>query len=256
MSSVNGGAATPVLVDTGSDGLVVPIQDIGLDNLTFPVSLGLGSYSGGLDYFYLTFDMPVTIDGATADGPVDVALFEFPTTFGGPFDFNQFLGGSAQGILGIGPNSVGPGPDIVTNYFPVASGDSGGVLINEPGQSITFDSVNPDTAYATLEGAPISDAYVSINGGPAVEVATDFDSGGVYGAIPESVLPTNLDSATTLPVGTEISVYDAPGNEPADLLYQYSITNASESPTVVSSGDFDTGYEPFLLHPDLHRHHR
>ncbi len=247
--AVNGGAETPVLVDTGSTGLVIPIQDIGLQALSFPVNFGLGSYSGGLDYFYLTFDLPVTIDGATADGPVDVALFEFPTTLGGPFDLNQFLGGAGDGILGIGPNSVGPGPDIITNDFPAATGDNGGVLINEPGNQISFDSANPDTAVHTLEGAPISDAYVSIDHGAPVEVATDFDSGGVYGAIPESVLPVNLASDSTLPVGTEIQVYDAPVADQANLLYEYTITNASESPTIVSSGDFDTGNEPFLQGP-------
>jgi hypothetical protein len=247
--SVNGGTATPVLVDTGSEGLVIPIQDIGFQNLEFPTNLGIGSYSGGLDYFYLTFDLPVTIDGATADGPVDVALFEFPTTFGGPFDFNQFLGGSAQGILGIGPNSVGPGPDIVTNDFPVASGDSGGVLINEPGHSITFDSVNPGTPYATLEGAPISEVLVKVGDGTLTPVEADFDSGGVYGTVPENVLPTDLASDSTLPAGTVISVYADDNGSAGPLLYEYT-TNSTDTPTVVASGDdMDTGFEPFLQHP-------
>ncbi len=121
--AVNGGAATPVLVDTGSNGLVIPIQDIGFQTLSLPTNFGFGSYSGGLDYFYLTFNMPVDIDGTTATGPVDVALFEFPE------NFTQFLGGSGDGILGIGPDSAGPGPGIITDSLP--AGESGGVLINE-----------------------------------------------------------------------------------------------------------------------------
>jgi hypothetical protein len=242
--SVNGGAETPVLVDTGSDGLVIPIQDIGWQTLSLPTGLGFGSYSGGLDYFYLTLDMPVTIDGATADGPVDVALFEFPT------NFESFLGGSGDGILGIGPDSAGPGPGIITNDFPVSTGDSGGGLINELTKTIEFTSTNPGTEHAMLSGAPISEAYVQIGTGAPVEVETDFDSGGVYGAIPESVLPASLAGDSTLPAGTEIHVYapDASGGV-GTLLYEYAITDPSESPTVVSSGDFDTGAEPFLQGP-------
>jgi hypothetical protein len=237
--AVNGGAATPVLVDTGSDGLVIPIQDIGWQTLSLPTSFGLGSYSGGLDYFYLTFNMPVDIDGVTADGPVDVALFEFPTSF------DSFLGGSGDGILGIGPDSAGPGPGIITNDLPI--GDSGGVLINEPAHQIIFDSANPGTAFATLSGAPIADAYVSINGATPVEVATDFDSGGVYGAIPESALSgSNVAGDTALPLGTHIAVYADAAEK--TLLYEY-VTTATNTPTVVSSGDFDTGYEPFSQYP-------
>jgi hypothetical protein len=244
--SVNGGAETPVLVDTGSDGLVIPIQDIGWQTLSLPTGLGFGSYSGGLDYFYLTFDMPVTIDGATADGPVDVALFEFPT------NFESFLGGSGDGILGIGPDSAGPGPGIITNDFPVSTGDSGGVLINEGTTgtgTIEFSSTNPLEGIHTLTGAPISEAYVQIGTGTPVEVETDFDSGGVYGAIPESVLPANLAGDTTLPTGTEIHVYapDATGGV-GPLLYEYA-TTATNTPTVVASGDFDTGFEPFSQGP-------
>jgi hypothetical protein len=254
--SVNGGAETPVLVDTGSDGLVIPIEDIGFQSLSFPTSFGLGSYSGGLDYFYLTFDMPVTIDGVTADGPVDVALFEFPTTLGGVNSFsdllgggfNELTGGAGQGILGIGPDSVGPGPGIITNDLP--TGDSGGVLINEPGNQITFDSTNPDPAVTTLSGAPISDVYVSVDHGPLTPVTADFDSGGVNGAIPESALSgSKVAGDTSLPAGTEIQVYaPAADGGPGALLYEYD-TGATNTPTVVSSGDFDTGAEPFLQGP-------
>jgi hypothetical protein len=248
--SVNGGGETPVLVDTGSNGLVIPIQDIGFQTLSLPTSAGFGSYSGGLDYFYLTFDLPVNFgDGVTTTSPVDVALFEFPTTLSGAENFNQFLGGTGDGILGIGPNSAGPGPDFVL------PGGNEGVLINEgtnaaPGSLLFGENPNPLDAGTPLNGAPISDAYVSINGGTPVEVATDFDSGGVYGSIPESALAgsgVTADSAGTLPPGTEIAVYAEPGK--SDLLYDYKIPDASESPTVVSSGDFDTGNEPFSQGP-------
>ena len=190
--AVNGGAATPVLVDTGSNGLVIPIQDVGLQTLSLPTNFGFGSYSGGLDYFYLTFDMPVSIDGVSTDTPVDVALFEFPT------NFESFLGGTGDGILGLGPDSAGPGPD-----FVLPGGDQG-VLIDEASKTIDFGS-NTGTAVTTLNGAPIvNDVYVSIDGQTPVEVPTDFDSGGVYGSIPESALSRQQRRpvTSTLPAGT------------------------------------------------------
>ena len=233
--AVNGGAATPVLVDTGSNGLVIPIQDIGFQTLSLPTNFGFGSYSGGLDYFYLTFNMPVSIDGVVStDTPVDVALFEFPT------NFESFLGGTGDGILGLGPDSAGPGPD-----FVLPSGDEG-VLIDEASKTIDFGSNTG--AVSTLSGAPIvNDVYVSIDNSTPVEVPTDFDSGGVYGSIPESALAGSpVAGESSLPLGTEIQVYGGPDR--TDLLYEYT-TTATNTPSVVSSGDFDTGYEPFLQGP-------
>ena len=48
--SVNGGPSVPVLVDTGSTGLVIPLRDVGLFNLGLPTGVGMGAYSGGLQY--------------------------------------------------------------------------------------------------------------------------------------------------------------------------------------------------------------
>ena len=126
-----------------------------------------------------------------------------------------------------------------------------GVLIDEASKTIDFGS-NTGTAVTTLNGAPIvNDVYVSIGGQTPVEVPTDFDSGGVYGSIPESALSgsnVTADSAGTLPAGTLIQVYDSPNADPNSLLYEYT-TTATNSPTVVSSGDFDTGAEPFMQGP-------
>jgi hypothetical protein len=157
--SVNGGSAVPVLVDSGSDGLVIPAQDIGFQTLSFPTGLGVGAYSGGLDYFYLTYDMPVNFgDGiVTPSTPVDVALFEWPT------NIQSFLGNSAVGIMGVGPDSGAPGPSIVTEALPGVEGQ--GLLIDEPAQLLGFGA-NPDTGGITLQGAPITTVDVSVNGGP------------------------------------------------------------------------------------------
>ena len=55
-ASVNGGSSVPLLVDTGSTGLVMPLKDIGLQHLGMPTGVGIGSYSGGLTYLYVKFD--------------------------------------------------------------------------------------------------------------------------------------------------------------------------------------------------------
>ena len=44
--SINGGPSVPVLVDTGSTGLVIPLRDIGLYKLGLPTGIGTGAYSG------------------------------------------------------------------------------------------------------------------------------------------------------------------------------------------------------------------
>ena len=45
-ASVNGGSSVPLLVDTGSTGLVIPLKDIGLQHLGLPTGVGVGAYSG------------------------------------------------------------------------------------------------------------------------------------------------------------------------------------------------------------------
>src|SRR5208283_2358329 len=103
--SVNGGPSVPVLVDTGSTGLVIPLRDIGLFKLGLPTGFGTGAYSGGLTYFYATFDTTVNIGGMVSSTPVDVVLFGLPTSFG------SFANGNgAAGIMRIGVNAGGPGP--------------------------------------------------------------------------------------------------------------------------------------------------
>ncbi|OBR98063.1 hypothetical protein A9W98_04265 [Mycobacterium gordonae] len=57
--SVNGATSGPILVDTGSAGLVMQIKDIGglpgLLKLGIPHGINLSAYSGGLTYLYATY---------------------------------------------------------------------------------------------------------------------------------------------------------------------------------------------------------
>ena len=116
------GTSNTLLVDTGSSGLVIPWESLGsnyftaLENLFTlgsPVSSGFSGYSGGVEYFYLTYDAPVDYGAGanaldTTNTPVDVELFSYPTSFSSPVNFQQFLtDNDSTGILGIG-DGVGP----------------------------------------------------------------------------------------------------------------------------------------------------
>ena len=59
------GTSNTLLVDTGSSGLVIPWESLGSNDFTAlenlftlgsPVSSGFSGYSGGVEYFYLTYD--------------------------------------------------------------------------------------------------------------------------------------------------------------------------------------------------------
>ena len=80
--SVNNGPYVPVLVDTGSTGLVIPWWQIGLQNLGIPTGYGISAYSGGLIYFYLTFHVPINFGNGVVTAPtyVDVPIISVPTT--------------------------------------------------------------------------------------------------------------------------------------------------------------------------------
>jgi hypothetical protein len=231
--SVNGGKTIPVLVDTGSDGLVIPIEDVGLQHLGLPTNFGVGAYSGGLTYVYATFHTTVDFGNGVVTAPtdVDVVLFSFPTTF------QSFVAGNgASGILGIGPNATGPSTTNPTTALP--GNLSQGALIDQPGHELTF---GPNTGTGTsLTGSPITTLYVSTDGGATrVPVSAIVDSGGVYGTIPSSVVG---QTSGTLPAGTTVTVYGS--NSSSTPLYQYTV-DSTNSPTVITDGLMNTGNIPF-----------
>lgn len=244
--SVNGGTEEPVLVDTGSSGLVIPWQDIGLSDLEtlgFPTGIGIGTYSGGVDYLYLTFDTSVDYGGilTTSDTPVDVEFLSWSSTGDAPYDFQQFAADNdVVGILGIGDSASDPGPSV----SPLEAVGYDGVTVDVNPTSPDDDELvigsNAGTPIASVSGAPISTLYESVDGGTPTEVSDDIDSGGVYGNIPSSLV-----SDDSVPNGTTISVYDSSsGGTP---LYSYTV--ASDAPAVVSGTNVDSGVEPFFDEP-------
>ena len=239
--SVNGGPSVPVLVDTGSNGLVMPLKDIGLQHLGLPTGLGTGGYSGGLAYVYVKFHTTVDFGGGVVTQPTDVNVVVFSL----PKSFASFMSGNgADGVLGIGPNATGPNTSNPLNSLP---GDlNQGVLINQPGigepgnqRTLVFGpntNPPPGTPILLSSGAPITNLNVQVGSGPITPVSSIVDSGGVYGTIPSSV-------ASSLPNGTEISVYSG-----STLLYTFTV-NSTNAPTVISSGLMNTGNYPFSIMP-------
>jgi len=252
--SVGGGAQTSVLVDTGAAGLVVPIWNINPFGITgLPTGFSMGQFGSALNYFYVELPTTVTFteadgDTVTADTTVDAVLFAFPTNFLGAWSIEQYLAGSSTGILGIGPNALGPTPDhIPTRDLP---GDLGnGVLIDQANKQLIFGD-NPLQGGTVIPGAPWADLKVQLNDGPLTPVRGVIDSGGVYGTMPTSVLGGVTPTAGgQLPAGTEISVYDKDGTT---LLYSYTVgSNPGEvrSPTVVGGNNMNTGNWLFAQEP-------
>ncbi|HET7072584.1 MAG TPA: PecA family PE domain-processing aspartic protease [Mycobacterium sp.] len=244
--SVGTGTPQPLLVDTGSTGLVIPFQNagglLGVLQLGIPRGIGIGGYSGGLDYLYLTYNAPVNFGGgvATSPTPVDIEFFAWPVSIhsaiANGFTFQSFFSSDgATGVLGVGPNAGGPGPSIATQALPAPYNQ--GVLINQPAGQLVFESQSSVglPPIATLTGSPITTLDVSLDGGATkIPVSSIVDSGGVDGT-----LPTNLNA----PVGTNISVYAPTGQ----LLYQYGL-GTTYSPLLISSGLMNTGNLPFEQH--------
>lgn len=252
--------SVPLLVDTGSSGLVIPSTDLGsnflsqleaLYSLGTPTGLSESGYSGGVDYLYLTYNnVPITYaDGLTTNGPVDIEIYSWdPSNFGSYFTdnaFQNFLSANAvEGILGIGPSTAGPTTSPFESFGNVT------VDISNPGAG-TGDLIvggAAPTSGTTLSGAPISTEYISIDGGALQKVSNDLDSGGVTGTIPSSLLTSSeYDSSTNLVnPGTTIAVYaDQAGTQE---LYHYTVTAAND-PIVVSGSTMDSGIYPFLNGP-------
>lgn len=250
--SIGGGAQTEVLVDTGAAGLVVPIWNINPFGITgLPTGFNIGQFGGALNYFYVELPTTVTFTGAdgdtlTADTTVDAVLFAFPADLNpfGSWSIYDYLAGTSTGILGIGPNALGPTPDhIPTADLPGTLGN--GVLIDQANNQLIFGD-NPYEGGTVIQGAPwttpASDLQVSINGADPVTVRAVIDSGGVYGTMPTSALAGSGVTPVNgyLPNGTTIEVFTKDGTP----LYSYTVgSQAGEvrSPTVISSGGMNTG---------------
>ncbi|ORW87543.1 hypothetical protein AWB92_23880 [Mycobacterium sp. IEC1808] len=248
-ASVGTGSAVPLLVDTGSAGLVIPFTKVGgllgVLQLGLPIGGGIGGYSGGLDYLYLTYNAPVNFGGGltTASTPVNVEFLAFPVSIQSAMTngltFQSFFASDgASGVLGVGPNAGGPGPSIPLQALP--SPYNSGLLINQTAANPYLQFSGPPTianpVLANLPQMPITNLDVKVGSGPLQSVASIVDSGGVEGTLPAGI---------GAHPGDLIQVFDASGTH---LLYSYTY-NGDYFPTPISSGLMNTGNLIFAEHP-------
>ncbi len=239
-ASINGGQSVPLLVDTGSEGLVMPLRDIGLQHLGLPTGFGIGAYSGGDTYLYMKFNGTIDFGNGIVSSPttIDAVFFSFPQSFA---DFMS--GNGSVGVLGIGANATGP--NNISPATALQGNLSQGVLVDEPHNQLVFGP-NPDpTPKAIVSGAPITTDLTYVVTSPSNPPVTTsgagviVDSGGVYGTILQSALPGG-----SVPDGTTITVSDTATNT---VLYSYTVEG--NNPSVISADVMNTGYYPFTQMP-------
>ncbi|ORB88687.1 PecA family PE domain-processing aspartic protease [Mycobacterium persicum] len=240
--SVGGGPSLPVIVDSGSTGLLVPPQYVNLAALGPPTGTGSVSYglssTGRLYIDYQTYQTTVNFGNGILTDPttVGVATSACLGTPSNPIDVSLL-----PAYLGVGPNNMYPFATPTNAALPVNMNQ--GVLINMPRGLLEFGP-NSLPPIVQLNGAPGTMVQVQINNGLPQTVPAYIDSGGVGGTIPQSLVP-GLAVGNHLPAGTTITVSTINGVP----LYTQTVT-AADSPTVVSAGNpFNTGNYPFSIGP-------
>lgn len=237
--SVNGGPSVPVLVDTGSSGLVISRNAVNTVGLGSPTGTGSATYSGAVTESYDYTDYTTTVDfgnGIVTD-PTTVHIIDQADSAA----FENFLSWGADGILGIGANAAGFAPNVPTAALPGELKDGvflyQGLFFGVAGLMIVGQ--NPMPVRTSVPGAPTAYVQVQINNGTKTTVGSIIDSGGVYGTMLQSI-------ASSVPAGTKISVYTADGST---LLYSYTVTSAYTAPTIITTGLINTGYWAFQQGP-------
>jgi hypothetical protein len=248
------GASSTLLVDSGSSGLVVPLTTLdggstnfmtelqSLFSLGLPTNFGEGGYSGGVEYFYLDYNEPVSYTTATgsvgeATVPIEVEVYSYnPSDLSSLFTNDAFQNfdqsNDVTGILGIGTTGTGGAGE-----SPIEAAGYQGVTVSLSGDggTLTLDPT-ADTAgtQLTATGSTISGLTETVtNGsttvGTATGVSDDLDTGGVYGTLPSSI------SSTALTPGDVVTV-----SENGTTLYSYTV-GAGESPDITSGTSIDSG---------------
>ncbi len=253
--SVNGGPFVPVTLDTGSRGLIIDpdyvgIGDLGpIDNSACAVTSGdhcAAQYGEATDdqYEFDTYTTTVAFGNGIVTAPTYVGILTpDPQNLA---HWRAIHNEGVAGTLGVGVNTPGPigGPE--GSVISALPGElNRGMLLSGSRGHLVFGP-NPLPARSTLSGLPHTEAVVRFNDGEAVPVhVASFDSGGDYGAFTNDLVPETWQELANVPSGTEISVYALDGET---LLYSY-VTNEENSPAIIDTPNraayFNTGYQPY-----------
>ncbi|MBU3750572.1 MAG: hypothetical protein FGM52_08985 [Mycobacterium sp.] len=240
--SINGGPWAPVQLDTGSSSLTTTNEYVGQDGLGPSTGTGVGGYGEGptaVKYIYDSYTTRFTLPGRISSGPTTVNVAQ-PGTSAQSYNSYVYNDG-VVGVLGLAANR-GVGPN---NIVKLPGELNNGVLLLQFGLwGLAVFGPNPLPVRASVPGAPDAYAQIQINDGPKQKANAVFDSGGVFGSVPASLVGTGQTSGD-LPFGTRISVYTGDGQT---LLYSYT-TSKERSTDVYESDDFNTGNIPFQLGP-------
>jgi hypothetical protein len=247
--SIGGGRNVPVVVDTGSVGLIVPEQDVNLALLGAPtatnLAVGYGDAPNTKIEYYNTYTTTLNFGNGIVTQPVTVGVVTSATQTNNGVTTALPLS-NVPALLGIGVN-VGPLPTSPLQALPGTLGE--GVLIDEPAGLLVFGA-NPLTSYASVSGVPVTTLEISYNGGP-LETANSavIDSGGLWGRVPQGLIPGNPPIGTPLGNGVTIQVYTSTGTP----LYHETVGGAPTEPIVTanpgSGGQFNTGVLAFEAQP-------
>ncbi|WP_422748819.1 PecA family PE domain-processing aspartic protease [Mycobacterium sp. WMMD1722] len=238
--SVNGGGRVPVLVDTGSFGLIIDPRYVGPEGLGEPIDSGTSGYGGGgFTYDYDVYVTTVDFGDGIVSAPTPVGIVS-TRSVDGFADYNK--NGGYVGILGIGPDAGGPLKTSPVNALPGLLGR--GLFLDEENELLVLGA-NPLPERASVQGTR-PDLLLRVGGLPAEVTPSVIDSGGILGNFPESL--DAVDGLENLPAGTEISVYTEDGET---LLYTYRTTevNTPNLDPPSDDGAFNTGFTPFALGP-------
>lgn len=249
--SINGGSRAPLLVDTGASGIVVlPSVVPNVDELT-NVGSGVSCFSGGLCYHFETYETTVDFGGgAVADAAYVNVVTDNAAYPNSVENFQSYFNWGADGIVGVGANTAGPGPAPIPNS--VLPGElSDGVLIWQNLLPFGLGGVmifgpNALPTRVSLVGAPDAYVKVSVNGAAKTDAGAIIDSGGVFGTLPLANAPAGSEPGDDLPAGTKISVYAPDGTT---LLYTFTTLSGSSGTPIIDSGLMNTGNAPYQQNP-------
>lgn len=261
---VNGGSNLSLLVDTGASGLLTTKDKVNTTGLT-QVGTGSINFSGnqGAPYDYVIYEAPVDFGGGAVTGAgATINVIEDNDQIA---NFQNFIF-YADGILGVGANSDGPGIAPIPTATLPGELKSGMLLFQNflpfgLGGLMVFGlnplPVNEDKI---LPGMPDAWIKIGVNGADPVVRQTQtpaiVDSGGVYGTIrPEDISPSLVETYVpsegspylAVKPGVRITGYTPDGVE----LYSYT-TIAGQTPVTQDNNPgtyMNSGNAPFAQNP-------
>jgi hypothetical protein len=237
--SVGGGPTVTAGLDTGSAGVLIPIQDVNVASLGTPTGTGSITFGDGNNFETVQFEkFTTTVNFGNG-------IVTTPTTIEVGTSATQMLNGvtTPENV----PTIVGIAPDVKT---PVTTALPGilnqGELINEAQGVLVFGPNPLPAAGGSVSGNPATTSLeIQIDNGSVQSVSdTAIDSGGENGVIPSNLIP-GIPVGDAVPLGTTITVFSN-----SQELFSETVTSALNDPFVVSAGSgFNTGNFPFSLGP-------